>query len=78
MNLVIAMPAGGQRVQSLKRYVRSDVLYARQLAFHELGKSGPAAVPTIREMLDDPDYVEQAPDLIAAMVDAGGQRSEQI
>ena len=54
MNLVLAMPAGRQRAQSLKGYAHSEVFYARPLAFQELGKSGPAAVPTIREMLDDP------------------------
>jgi len=56
MNLVLAMPAGGQRAQSLKGYAHSEVLYARQLALQELAKSGPAAVPTIRQMLDDPTY----------------------
>jgi hypothetical protein len=47
--------------------------FARQLAVQALGKSGPAAVRTIREMLDDPASAEQAQDLIEAMVKAGGK-----
>jgi hypothetical protein len=72
MKLVLAAPEGEERARLLKPYVHSDVSPARQLAVQELGKSGPMAVPTIRGMLDDPAYTEQAPDLIEAMVKAGG------
>jgi hypothetical protein len=72
MKLVLAVPEGEERAGLLKPYVHSDVFQARQLAVQELGKSGPMAVPTIRGMLDDPAYTEQAPDLIEAMVKAGG------
>jgi hypothetical protein len=35
------------------------------------------AVPTIRGMLDDPPFIEQAPDLIQAMVKARGDTAHQ-
>jgi hypothetical protein len=72
MQSILDIPEGERRVQLLKPYVHSDVIWAQQLAIQELGKSGPAAVPTIRAMLDDSAYTEQAPELIDAMVEAGG------
>ena len=72
INSAITRPEGAERARLLKPYVHSDLSEARQLALQELGKSGPMAVPTIRGMLDDPAYTEQAPDLIEAMVKAGG------
>ncbi|HMG84756.1 MAG TPA: hypothetical protein VK574_03395 [Terracidiphilus sp.] len=61
-----------QRAQLLKLYLKSDVSDARKLALEELGKSGPAAVPIIRQILDDSSYAEEAPGLIEAVVKAGG------
>jgi hypothetical protein len=72
MKSVLAAPEGEERAGLLKPYVHSDISQARQFAVQELGKSGPMAVPAIRGMLDDPAYSEQAPDLIEAMVKAGG------
>jgi hypothetical protein len=72
MKLVLAAPEGEERARLLKPFVHSEVSPARQLAVQELGKSGPMAVPTIRGMLDDPAFTEQAPDLIQALVKAGG------
>jgi hypothetical protein len=72
MKLVLAAPESEERARLLTSYVHSDISQARQFAVQELGKSGPMAVPTIRGMLDDPAYTEQAPDLIEAMVKAGG------
>ena len=39
----------------------------------ELGKAGSSAVGPIGEMLDDPAFAEQAPELVDAMVKAGGK-----
>jgi hypothetical protein len=72
MQSVLEIPEPGKRAQLLKPYLHSDVFDARRLAFEELGKSGPAAVPIIRDMLDDPAYTAQVPELIEAMVKAGG------
>lgn len=73
MQSILGTPVDEQRASLLKPYVNSDVFYARQLALQELGKSGPTAVGTIREMLNDPAYADQAPELIEAMVNAGGE-----
>ena len=72
MKVTLAAPEGEERARLLKPFVHSDLSPARQLAVQGLGKSGPMAVPTIRGMLDDPAFIEQAPDLIQAMVKAGG------
>lgn len=64
---------GGARAERLKPYVRSDVLPAQQFALEELGKCGPLAVATIREMLDDPAFADEASDLIETYVEAGGE-----
>jgi hypothetical protein len=69
---VIGIQEGARRAQLLKPYLNSDVRDAGRLAFEELGKSGPAAVPIIREMLNDSAYADKAPGLIKAMVEAGG------
>src|SRR5205807_1960456 len=42
------------RAEHLKSYVHSDLWPARNLAFEELGKAGPPALPVLRAMLDDP------------------------
>lgn len=69
---VLDVQDGTQKAQLLEPYLNSDVRDASQLALQELGKSGPAALPIIREMLDDSAYAEKAPELIKAMVEAGG------
>lgn len=65
---------GAQRAQSLRQYVNSDVLMARSNALKELGKSDPAAVPTIEEMLDDSKFNSASPDLVKALATAGGDQ----
>lgn len=73
MTAILAEKDGRARVLRLKPYVTSKILPARQQAMEELGKSGPSAVETIGEMLDDPVFAEQAPELVDAMVKAGGK-----
>jgi hypothetical protein len=63
---------GARRAEGLKQYVRSDLFPARSLSLEELGKSGPTAVPTIRGMLDDPSFANEAAALVQALVRAGG------
>jgi hypothetical protein len=70
---VTAMEDGAARAEDLKLYVRSDILEARQLALSELGKSGPNALPVIREMLADPAYAEEGPELVKTFAEAGGE-----
>jgi hypothetical protein len=69
---VTAMGDGAARAEGLKLYVRSDILEARQLALSELGKSGPNALPVIREMLADPAFAEEGPELVKTFAEAGG------
>jgi hypothetical protein len=57
----------------LKPYVRSEVYEAQRLALDALGKCGPAAVETIRGMLNDPAFGDQAAELVKALVQAGGE-----
>jgi hypothetical protein len=61
------------RALRMKLYVLSEVFPARLFALEELGKSGPAAVGAIGEMLDDPAYAEWDSQLVDAMVKAGGK-----
>jgi hypothetical protein len=69
----LATKDGEGRAELLKPYVRSDVFPARQFALEELGKSGLSAVPTIRAMLDDPAFADEAPELVIAIAKAGGE-----
>ncbi len=56
-----------------KPYVRSEVYEAQQLALSELGKCGPSALETIRGMLNDPAFGDEAAELVKAFVEAGGE-----
>ena len=64
---------GSARAVALKPYLRSKLLPARRAALEELRKCGPAAVPAIDAMLDDPDYVAESGELVKAMVEDGGK-----
>jgi hypothetical protein len=70
---VTAIEDGAARAESLKLYVRSNILEARQLALSELGKSGPKALPAIRGMLSDPAFADEGADLVKAFAEAGGE-----
>jgi hypothetical protein len=63
--LVPSVPVGS--------YVRSDVFPAQLFALAELGKSGSDAVRTILEMLDDPSFADESPELVKALAQAGGE-----
>lgn len=60
------------RAEKLKTYVLSDVGPAQSLAFGELAKAGPAALPVLRAMLDNPEYSKLKEGVIHAYVQAGG------
>jgi hypothetical protein len=68
----VAESDGALRAERLKPYVQSDIYAARMFALDELGKAGPAAVPALREMLEDPAFREEATGLIKALAAAGG------
>jgi hypothetical protein len=70
---VIGIGNSDARAQGLKPYVRSEIYEAQRLALNELGKCGPAAVETIRGMLNDPAFGDQAAELVKAFVEAGGE-----
>lgn len=72
VDLVLAKH-GAERAELLKPYIHSSLRGAREIALEELGKSGPAAAPAIRAMLDDPAFSNERSQLIAAFVEAGGQ-----
>jgi hypothetical protein len=73
MAKVIAVEDSAARAVGLKVYVRSDVREAQQLALSELGKSGPKALTTIREMLSDPAFADDGAELVKALAEAGGE-----
>lgn len=73
MAMALAMRDGHQRAEALKTYVRSEIVPVQQFALEQLGKSGPSAVPTIRGMLNDPAFADNASELIEALVKAGGK-----
>jgi len=60
------------RAEQLRNYVQSDVKPAQSLAFEELGKAGQSALPVLRAMLDDPEYVKVREAVMHAYVQAGG------
>lgn len=73
MTVALATTNGVERAERLKPYVRSDVFPAQLFALAELGKSGSDAVRTILEMLDDPSFADQSPELVKALAQAGGE-----
>jgi hypothetical protein len=64
---------GFARARGLRRFVRSDIREAQQLALSGLGRCGQPAVRVIREMLSDSDFSDEASDLIKALAEAGGE-----
>jgi hypothetical protein len=73
MTVALAATDGEERAERLKPYVHSDVLPAQTFALEELGKTGPSGVRTIRGMLDDPAFTDEASALVKALVQAGGE-----
>lgn len=70
---VTAIEDDAARVEGLKVSVRSDILEAQQVALSELPKSGPKALPAIREMLSDPAFADEGAELVKAFAEAGGK-----
>ena len=70
---ILAIKDGSERAERLKPYVRSDVFPVRLFALKELGECGPEGVPTISGMLDDPTFTDEGPELVEALVQAGGE-----
>jgi hypothetical protein len=73
MEMALAATEEHQRAEALKPYVRSGIFPVQQFALEQLGKSGPAAAPTIRGMLDETAFADQASELVEALVKAGGK-----
>ena len=69
---VLRIQSGNARAARLKSFLHSDAVPARQAALAQLGHCGPAAILTIREMLDDPTLSQEAPEIVKAYVLAGG------
>jgi hypothetical protein len=70
---VVSTEDSAVRAEGLKPYVRSEVYEVQQLALSELGKCGPSALETIRGMLNDPAFGDEAAELVKAFVEAGGE-----
>jgi len=70
---ILAIRDGNERAERLKLYVRSDIFPVRSFALDQLGKCGPAAVPTISGMLDDPTFDDEGQELVEALVQSGGE-----
>jgi hypothetical protein len=73
MAAAVAETDGHARAMRLEPFVKSKMFPARRQALEELGKCGPSAIGTIGEMLDDPAFAVEAPELVDAMVKAGGK-----
>ena len=70
---VVRIENAGERAEKLKPYARSEIVDARMMAVRELGKCGPSGSVTIRGMLEDPAFGEEARGLVNAYVGAGGE-----
>ena len=70
---VISIENTVARAEGLKPYVHSEVYDAQRLALNELGNCGPAALKTIRGMLDDPAFAHEKTELVKTFVEAGGE-----
>jgi hypothetical protein len=68
----IAITNLAQRADALKSFVSSKHWFARKVAFTELGKCGEAALPILRQMLNDESMLPQHGDVIGALGQAGG------
>jgi hypothetical protein len=71
---VVSNGNSGTRAEGLKPYVRSKLYEAQRLALNELGKCGPSALSTIRGMLDDPAFADEAAELVRSFAEAGGEQ----
>jgi hypothetical protein len=71
--VVVSNGNSGARAEGLKPYVRSKLFEAQRLALNELGKCGPSALSTIRGMLDDPAFADEAAELVSSFAEAGGE-----
>jgi hypothetical protein len=71
--VVVSNGNSGARAEGLKPYVRSKLFEAQRLALNELGKCGPSALSTIRGMLDDPAFADEAAELVSSSAEAGGE-----
>jgi hypothetical protein len=70
---VVGTQDSAARAHGLGPYVRSEMYEAQRLALSELGKCGPSALRTIRGMMDDPAFADEAGELVKAFVEAGGE-----
>jgi hypothetical protein len=68
----LAIKDGPRRAEDLKLYVYSDIFPVRQFAVEQLGSSGPPAVPSILDLVDDPQVRYDASQLVEILVKAGG------
>jgi hypothetical protein len=55
-----------ERAERLKPYARCEMFPARELALQRFAQCGPAALPTIQSMLDDPLYAAEVEELTKA------------
>ncbi len=73
MTAYLLEPDVTARAELLKPYVHSGIEPARREALEQLDKSGPAAVPTVLSMIDDPAYADEVSELIKILATAGGE-----
>ena len=73
LNTAIAIPDKSKRAEALSFFASSDLYLAQELAFEELQKCGDAALPILRNMLNDNSKLELHNDVIASMTKVGGK-----
>ena len=74
VNEVVAIKDQSRRAESLEPFTTSGLYYARDLAFAELQKCGPAALPVLRRMLKDPTLLNLHGSVIKALTSVGGEK----
>ncbi len=72
LTTVLALPDVRLRAEALRPYTYSNIFPVEQFAVEQLGNSGPAAVPTILGLVDDPTVPCDASQLVEILMKAGG------
>ena len=70
----VAIKDQPRRAEALESFTLSDLYYARDLAFAELQKCGPGALPVLRKMLKDPTLLNLHGEVIKALTAVGGKK----
>jgi len=74
VNEAVAIKDESKRAEALEAFTRSDLNYARDLAFAELEKCGQGAMPVLRKMLNDQSLLRLHSEVIKCLTVVGGDK----